>query len=135
MRTPALLFLLALAVRAVLVALYPDPAYPDSYYYFHLGQQLAAGHGFVADYIWNFVDAGGRLPLVPTLPIPSNAHWMPLAELIQVPFLILMGTGAVAASSFHHDHSRLLICAHTLRPGRALGTGETPVSRGHGGCL
>jgi len=94
---PIVLFATAFLVRAAVGAAFPGPAYPDSYYYFHLGQQLAAGHGFVADYIWNFVDAGGRLPAAPILPIPSNAHWMPLAELIQVPFLILMGTGAIAA--------------------------------------
>ena len=94
---PIVLFASAFLVRAAVGTAFPGPAYPDSYYYFHLGQQLAAGHGFVADYIWNFVDAGGALPLDPTLPIPSNAHWMPLAELIQVPFLMLMGTGAMAA--------------------------------------
>src|SRR5687768_14681345 len=32
-RTPVLLFLVALAVRLLLIALFPDPAYPDSYYY------------------------------------------------------------------------------------------------------
>jgi len=94
---PIVLFATAFLVRAAVGAAFPGPAYPDSYYYFHLGQQLAAGHGFVADYIWNFVDAGGGLPVDPTLPIPANAHWMPLAELIQVPFLVLMGTGAIAA--------------------------------------
>jgi hypothetical protein len=70
---PIVLFATAFLVRAAVGAAFPGPAYPDSYYYFHLGQQLAAGHGFVADYIWNFVDAGGGLPLAPTLPIPSNA--------------------------------------------------------------
>jgi hypothetical protein len=33
MRMPLLLYALALAVRLVLIALFPDPAYPDSFYY------------------------------------------------------------------------------------------------------
>ena len=92
---PMVLFATALLVRAALGAAFPGPAYPDSYYYVHVGEQLAAGYGFTADYIWNFVDVGGRLPADPTLPIPSNAHWMPLAAMVQAPFLLLFGKGAV----------------------------------------
>ena len=33
------------------------------------------------------------------LPIPSNAHWMPLAALVQVPFIWLLGPTALAAAS------------------------------------
>ena len=40
---------------------------------------------------------GGRLPEAGTLPIPSNAHWMPLAVVIQVPFIWLLGPTAVAS--------------------------------------
>src|SRR3989304_5649319 len=36
-------------------------------------------------------------PLAPTLPIPSNAHWMPLASLVQVPFIWLLGAGPLAS--------------------------------------
>lgn len=92
------LFVAAFLVRAAVGAAFPGPAYPDSYYYVHVAQQLAAGHGFTADYIWNFVDVGGRLPAVPTLPIPSNAHWMPLAAVVQVPFIWLLGAGAFASA-------------------------------------
>src|SRR5688500_12504316 len=95
---PLVLFATAFLVRAAVGAAFPGPAYPDSYYYVHVAEQLAAGHGFTAQYIWNFVDVGGQLPVIPTLPIPSNAHWMPLAAVIQVPFLLLMGNGSVAAS-------------------------------------
>ncbi len=87
----------AFVVRAAVGLSFAGPAYPDSYYYVHVAQQLAAGHGFTADYIWNFVDVGGRLPAVPTLPIPSNAHWMPLAAVIQVPFIWLFGPTALAS--------------------------------------
>ena len=94
---PIVLFVLAFVVRAAVGVAFPGPAYPDSYYYVHVGEQLAAGHGFMADYIWNFIDVGGRLPADPTLPIPSNAHWMPLAAVIQVPFLLGLGTGALSS--------------------------------------
>jgi 4-amino-4-deoxy-L-arabinose transferase-like glycosyltransferase len=90
------LFATALGVRAAVGLLFPGPAYPDSYYYVHVAEQLAAGHGFISQYIWNFVDVGGQLPAVPTLPIPSNGHWMPLAALVQVPFVMLLGSGALA---------------------------------------
>ena len=94
-RTPVLLFVFALAVRAVLVALFPDPAYPDSYYYVDVARALHDGHGFNVDFIWAFVETGGQLPANPHLPIPSNAHWLPLASLVQLPFLALFGTSPI----------------------------------------
>ncbi len=98
MRIPLLLFGLALLVRLFVLALFPDPAYVDSYYYVEVARSLAAGHGFSIDFIWTFVDVGGRLPADPTLPIPSNAHWMPLASLVQVPFLLVLGPSAWASA-------------------------------------
>ena len=95
--TPLLLFGIAFLIRALVGALFADPAYPDSYYYANVARQLAAGNWFQVDYIWNFVDVGGRLPSQPVLPIPSNAHWMPLAALIQVPFIWLLGASPLAA--------------------------------------
>jgi hypothetical protein len=97
LRLPLTLYLIALAVRAITGWLHPDPAYTDSTYYVGVARSLAAGHGFTVDFIWSFVDVGGHLPAVGTLPIPSNAHWMPLASLIQVPFLVVFGTSALAA--------------------------------------
>ncbi|MFN8622004.1 MAG: glycosyltransferase family 39 protein [Chloroflexota bacterium] len=94
---PLLLFLLAFGVRLLTAAILPDPAYPDSFYYVNVAHQLAAGHGLTVDYLWNFVEVGGRLPDVATLPIPSNAHWMPLAVLVQVPFIWLLGPTALAS--------------------------------------
>jgi hypothetical protein len=93
---PLALFLAALAIRGLAAAFFADPAYPDSFYYVNVAHALAGGAGFSVDYIWNFVDVGGRLPPNPLLPIPSNAHWMPLASLVQVPFLLLLGEGALS---------------------------------------
>jgi 4-amino-4-deoxy-L-arabinose transferase-like glycosyltransferase len=98
MRTALGLYAFAALVRLVLIALYPDPAYVDSYYYVDVARALQAGHGFNIDFIWTFVDLGGSLPAHPVLPIPSNAHWMPLAALVQVPFLAVLGPSAWASA-------------------------------------
>ena len=97
-RTPLALFALALVVRLALIALFPDGAYPDSYYYVDVARSLAAGHGFNVDFIWIFVEVGGKIPADPTLPVPSNAHWMPLASIVQVPFIWLLGANAFASA-------------------------------------
>ena len=55
MRTVVSLYLLALAVRAILVALYPDAAYPDSYYYVDVARAIAAGNGLNVDFVWIFI--------------------------------------------------------------------------------
>ena len=98
MRTPIALFLLALVARLASAAHFPDPAYPDSFYYVDVARQLAAGHGFSVDVVWIFAEVGGRIPANPVLPIASNAHWMPLASLVQVPFIWLLGPTAMASA-------------------------------------
>jgi Dolichyl-phosphate-mannose-protein mannosyltransferase len=98
MRTALALYAFAVVVRLVLILWYPDPAYVDSYYYVNVARALQAGHGFNIDFIWTFVDLGGILPANPALPIPSNAHWMPLASLVQVPFIAVMGATAWASA-------------------------------------
>ncbi len=87
MRIPLLLYGLALAVRVVLIWHFPYPAYPDSSYYVDVAQALHSGHGFNVDFIWIFPEIGGAIPADPMLPIPSNAHWMPLASIVQLPFI------------------------------------------------
>lgn len=98
MRIPIALYFLALAVRLALVGTFPDPAYPDSFYYVDVARQLAAGHGFNVDVLWIFAEVGGKIPANPVLPIASNAHWMPLASLVQVPFIWLLGPTAFASA-------------------------------------
>jgi hypothetical protein len=96
-RIPIALYLLALVARLVLLVHFPDAAYPDSYYYSDVARNIAAGHGFNVDFIWIFAEVGGKIPADPVLPIPSNAHWMPLASMIQVPFLAIFGPSPIAA--------------------------------------
>jgi hypothetical protein len=93
-----LLYALALGVRLVLLAGHADPGYPDSFYYVDVARELAAGNGFSIDVVWVFAEVGGRIPADPVLPIPSNAHWMPLASLVQVPFIWLLGPTATASA-------------------------------------
>jgi len=97
-RIPIVLYVLALGVRLVLIWHFPDPAYPDSFYYVDVARALHAGQGLTIDLIWIFPEVGGGIPARPTLPIPSNAHWMPLASLVQVPFLAALGPTAWASA-------------------------------------
>jgi hypothetical protein len=97
-RIPFVLYGLALIVRLGLIWHYPDAAYPDSYYYVDVARALLAGHGFNVDLIWIFPEVGGGIPSNPVLPIPSNAHWMPLASIVQVPFLAILGVNAWASA-------------------------------------
>jgi 4-amino-4-deoxy-L-arabinose transferase-like glycosyltransferase len=97
MAIPLLLFVVAIAARLIVASVWVDPAYPDAYYYANVAREIAAGNGFQVGYIWNFVEVGGRLPAVGELPIPSNAHWMPLAAVLQVPFIWLLGPTATAS--------------------------------------
>jgi hypothetical protein len=97
-RIPLLLYGLAVAVRVVLIAHFPYPAYADSAYYVDVARALHSGQGFNVDFVWIFAEVGGKLPLDPTLPIPSNAHWMPLASLVQLPFLGVFGDVAWASA-------------------------------------
>ena len=90
-RTPVILYVVALVVRAALVAAYPDPGYTDAYYYVDAARSIAQGSGFNVDVVWIFPEVGGSIPADPTLPIPAFGHWMPLAALVQVPFLAVFG--------------------------------------------
>jgi 4-amino-4-deoxy-L-arabinose transferase-like glycosyltransferase len=85
------LYVLALLVRVALVAAYPDPGYTDAYYYVDAARSLAQGNGLTVDVLWIFPEVGGGIPADPTLPIPAFGHWMPLAALVQLPFLLVFG--------------------------------------------
>jgi hypothetical protein len=97
-RIPFALFAFALGVRALLFGLHPDAAYPDSYYYVDVARALQSGHGFNVDFIYSFLDVGSRIPPNPTLPIPSNGFWMPLASIVQVPAMWLLGPTTLASA-------------------------------------
>ncbi len=97
LRIPLVLFAVAFIARVVTALPFFAPGYPDSVYYLATARELAAGHGFTIPYIWAFVDTGGHLPAAGVLPIPSNEHWMPLASIVEVPFIWLLGPTYLAS--------------------------------------
>lgn len=98
MRTALLLYALAVVVRTACMLVFPDPAYADSSYYVEVARSLASGQGLSVDFVWIFAEVGGTLPADPVLPVPSNAHWLPLASFIQAPFVALLGPTPIASA-------------------------------------
>jgi hypothetical protein len=94
-----LLYALALAVRAALIMAYPDPGYTDAFYYVDAARAIHSGQGLNVDFIWIFAEVGGTVPADPALPIPSFGHWMPLATIVQLPFLAVFGPVAWASAA------------------------------------
>jgi 4-amino-4-deoxy-L-arabinose transferase-like glycosyltransferase len=86
-----ILFLVALVARVAAAALVDYPPYTDPAYYSLVAQQLAGGHGFTVPVLWSFLEVGGHLPVLPTLPVPSNGHWMPLTSIVASGSVALMG--------------------------------------------
>lgn len=91
------LYVAALAARVAAGIAFLGPAYTDSAYYVDVARQLAAGHGLNVPFVWAFLEVGGHIPAMGTLPIPSNAHWLPLASLVQVPSIWLLGPTDLAS--------------------------------------
>ena len=74
------------------------PAYPDAYYYANVARALAEGRAS-SDRLHLELRRGRRRPPGQgVLPIPSNAHWQPLAAIVQVPLLWLLGPSTTAAA-------------------------------------
>ena len=98
LRIPLLLYAFAFIVRFALALAYPDPAYPDAYYYVDVGRALASGHGLNVDFIWIFAEVGGHIPANPVLPVPSNGHWLPLSSILQAASMTVFGQTALASA-------------------------------------
>ena len=97
MGLPILLFAAALAVRVAAGLLFTGPGYLDAFYYVDVARQLAAGHGLNVPFVWAYLEVGGHIPTVPVLPVPADAHWLPLASFVQVPFIWLLGPTGLAS--------------------------------------
>jgi 4-amino-4-deoxy-L-arabinose transferase-like glycosyltransferase len=87
----------ALVVRLLVATIVDGAPWTDSAYYFASGQRIATGHGLTVPFIWSFLDTGGRLPMHPTLPIPSHAHWMPLTAFLASLGMLLLGPTELGA--------------------------------------
>jgi 4-amino-4-deoxy-L-arabinose transferase-like glycosyltransferase len=98
MRDLVVLGVVALVVRAVAVAVVPWPPYTDPAYYSLVAQRLAEGHGFSVPVLWSFLEVGSRLPDPAILPVPSNAHWMPLTSILASGSMAVFGSSYVAGT-------------------------------------
>lgn len=91
-RSYLLLAGLGLAVVMLMAAFQPVPGYMDADAYYAGGRQLAMGHGFTEQYLWNYLDDPVGLPH------PSNAYWMPLASLLAAAGAIVFGPDSWSAA-------------------------------------
>jgi len=92
LRDLGLLLLGALVARALAAWLVPTAPYTDAAYYTLVAERLADGFGFTIPVLYSFLEVGGSLPADPTLPIPSNGHWMPLTSVVAAGGMSLLGT-------------------------------------------
>ena len=90
-RDLAVLGVIALVIRSLAAWLVPFPPHVDAAYYTMVAEQLATGDGFTAPALWSFLEVGGRLPADPSLPVPSNAHWMPMPAIVAAAGMVLFG--------------------------------------------
>lgn len=90
-RSYLFLFLISLAVQAVVASLQTIPGYLDADYYFLGGVQLAQGKGFTEPYLWNYLDDPAGLPH------PSHGYWLPLASIVSALGMWLTGQHTYAA--------------------------------------
>jgi len=120
------LFLVALVARVVAVILVPWPPFTDPAYYSMIAQRLAEGHGFTTPVLWSFIEVGSVIPDPAVLPVPSNAHWMPLTSLVAASSMAVLGPSYIAGTV------PLVILSALLIPLTYLVTVELFGSRGAG---
>jgi len=88
----------ALIARAIAVIVLPWPPFTDPAYYSMIAQRLAEGHGFSAPVLYSFLEVGSRIPDPAVLPVPSNAHWMPLTSIVAAASMAVFGPTYVAGT-------------------------------------
>jgi hypothetical protein len=108
---PLAVFLLAVAVRALVALPQEQPHYFDAYYYYDVAENLYLGRGFVVDFVWNYLDAPSDVTHA------SNLYWTPLSSIIawasfsvfgpsyraaQIPFILLSSLPPVLAYCLSH---------------------------------
>ncbi|HEY6608255.1 MAG TPA: hypothetical protein VI277_03575 [Candidatus Limnocylindria bacterium] len=88
----------ALAARALAAFVVDWPPFTDPAYYSLIGQRLADGHGFTTPVLWSFIEVGSVLPDPAVLPVPSNAHWMPLTSIVAAGSMAIFGSSYIAGT-------------------------------------
>ena len=76
----------------------PWPAFTDPAYYSMIAQRLAEGHGFTTPVLWSFLEVGSGIPDPAVLPMPCNAHWMPLTSIVAAASMAVFGPTYVAGT-------------------------------------
>ena len=85
------LLALALVVRLATALPQQQPGYMDATYSYVNALNLAAGRGFVEDFVWNYLDN----PAPP--PHPSHMYWMPLTSVLAWLGMVVGGVSYRAA--------------------------------------
>lgn len=98
LRDLLMLFFIALVARVVAVVIVPWPPFTDPAYYSMIAQRLAEGHGFTTPVLWSFIEVGSVIPDPAALPVPSNAHWMPLTSIVAAASMAVFGATYVAGT-------------------------------------
>jgi len=89
--------LIAFAVLAFFAAAWSvpyfngQPGYPDAFYHYNGAKRLAAGDGFIEDYLWTYQGAPDALPA------PSHLYWMPGTSILASMGMFLFGPSYAAA--------------------------------------
>ncbi len=89
--TAGVIFLIALAIRAVAAMLVVFPKPEDTAYYVDVARNLLGGRGLVSDALWSF----GTQPLV--VPRAAFEVWLPLPTLVAAIPMALVGATFAAA--------------------------------------
>ena len=91
--TAALLFVLALLVRAAFARTVPFPTPEDTAYYVMVARNLVTGHGLTSDALWSFQTP----PLI--FPRPAFEVWLPLPTLLIALPMAIFGTSFAVAQA------------------------------------
>lgn len=85
-----LVSVVALVTRTAAAVVLDQAPWTDSAYYYASANSLATGQGLRVPFLWSFLETGGELPPEPSLPVPSHAHWLPLAAMISATPMALL---------------------------------------------
>jgi hypothetical protein len=71
-----LLFIAGLIISSLMLFIRPYTGYMDADYYFGTAREIASGHGFIQNFLWNYLDNPASIPH------PAFTYWMPLSSII-----------------------------------------------------
>ncbi len=91
-RSFRLFLLVSLLLASGIVFFFNEqPGFTDAFYHYNAASRLAAGDGFVDDYLWTFIGAPDSLPA------PSHLYWMPGTSIIAAAGMVVFGNTYAAA--------------------------------------